>query len=229
MKIEILFVLILTILCSCSEIVRFVPCQTTKPQELIESKIIPVKSGNLWRYNLSGVYGSGKEIFKVMNLDTIYYYDSTGKKPIPAYKLKHDKNPNDNLNYYIKCEESVVLATVGSQSGKIIKYGWTYEENPVINSRNANNEYFSQKNEFNRMFWEATADITVPAGQFKCFVMAEITKSARYDEFKKVIIYKEFIGARRYYSKGVGLVKLSSFDENNQLVGSYELESYELK
>lgn len=232
MKGKFLFVLIVIVIAitfnSCSGPLKFVPCLTNKPQELIESKIIPVKPGNLWRYNLSGSYGDGKEVFKVMNLDTIYYYDSTGKKPIPAYKIKFDKNPQNNLNYYIKCEESVVIATVNNTSGKVIAMGWTIEENPIINTKNPNNELFTQAYH-TTMFWENTVDVTVPAGTFKCWVMAEQSKSERYDEFKKEMSVKEYISARRYYCKGVGLVKLSSFDENNQLRGSFELESYELK
>ena len=213
----IVFVIFLAVIAGCSH-TGYIPCQTYKPPEQIESEIIPVENGNKWIYKTDGEYKDDTATFEVQGIDTLYYYDDDGRQSIRAHKVVWVEKSN-MAGYWIKCENAVVTAVVEDTIDMELKSGLTVYENPHIGI---------EPNYYKHFVWD-TASTEVPLGHYKCWLINEWIKVTEYTIFRIPIDSYTYLGAKRYYHKGIGLIKIENYDENGNNRGNMKLIDYELK
>jgi hypothetical protein len=203
-----LFGAILLLMQSCE--IYFFPCVSEKHPDQIETKLMPVKTGNKWSYTISyyekGKVASTKEMtLEIAGLDSVYYKDTDlHKHGLLIYRFKTNGRMNTRYGY-LKCDDGVAYVKEYGYSPRELESGRTYPNEIHAGWKDPRD---------NEIEWSGTEKVTVPAGTFECWACEYYDK-----EDPKILI-------REYYSKGVGLVKSQFMNWKRTIQSTNELTSY---
>lgn len=190
--------------------IYFYPCVSDKHPDLIETKLMPVKTGNKWSYTVS-YYEKGKVVstnemtLEIAGLDSVYYKDTDlHKHNLLIYRIKTDGRMNTRYGY-LKCDDGVAFVKEYGYSPKELEEGRTLPNDVTAGWVDPRDKDIQ---------WSGPETVTVPAGTFECWACEF------YDKKDPKILTRE------YYSKGVGLVKTQFMNWKRTIQSTNVLTSY---
>ncbi len=206
-------IITLTLLLSSCQ-TAFIPCvDESADPESIQSKLMPVKTGNKWIYDVNlfekkAIVSTDKKTLEIGKIDSVYYMDDDyNKHYVPIYRIIDNGHPN-TMYGYIKCSDGVIFAKEFGYSPRELEEGRTLPDNVVPDWEDPR---------CSKVRWWGPVKVTVPAGTFECWA-CDYT-----DRFDQKVLRCE------YYSVGVGLVKVEYMSWKRTVQSNMELTTYTLK